>query len=578
MPRKRAEVSLQALYEGMPSSTVALEAQAADTRERLLASTRPDAAGATINTMIVPQSYQQRVMSVWNAYGTDPLFARLINRACEFAANGSTWEVGSDSDGSWLSRLKNWATKDERQEEFWNLWSDQINYGVPNVLPGLNEVVRWACKHMLLSGMFVPHWELGTMRFGKQDFIVPKRITCYPASAVTLARGAGLFMEEDIFLLQPKTGMTNSMFEGQFSEAQQFIPRGMQRPANMEALKPMTKPISDGENWVGQTEAFALKYNWTPGDIVGIRRGQTQFVGAGIYPLPPFYQLLPQFLMRQKLFASDLALLDGVINYILMYKIGDKDFPPKPPIKNSSGAVVEEGTIATVKRLIQENGGRPAMELFVPYYVDLVVKMPDTAVLLSDTKYGASATEIMQAFGILAPRTQAGARVAMEKMNTAGFEEFVGAIRQQIGAFLDLLANHVIEINRPKLDKVPTWSPNPLNTKTEAFIQELYKLAQIGRISMRSLLRYHGLNDKVEVRRIAQELATDTDDLANENVPLSYVQQTVQDDTGGKGGKSTPGAAPSAPGGKKPPTVPGKGRTRTTTAIPPTKQPGRPTK
>jgi len=369
-----------------------------------------------------------------------------------------------------------------------------------------------------------------------------------------------MFMEEDVLYLRPVNQAT-TMMEGQFIEAPTYLPRQQGVPANMVPLPPMSREGVDGDS-----EAFVLKLNWSPGDIVGIRRGQVQTTGAGVYPLPPFYSLLPQFALRQKLFASDLGILDGIINYFLIWKIGDKDHTPKPPQLRPDGTVLQDGTIAQVRKLIQDGRIGPAMELFVPYYVDLVIKMPETDTLLSDAKYGASATEILQSFGVFFARTTAGSRERMEKLNVSGFEEFVSAIRLQVKAFFQLLVMHIMELNPGKLTVLPSWSPNPMNTKSDAFMQELYKLKQIGAISTRTLLRYHGLDDDVEIRRIAQELALDVDDLTNENVPLSYVQQTVQPDTGGEH-QDDGGALP-----------PKKAKKVKTTAIPPTKQPGRPPK
>lgn len=570
MPRKK-DGSFAGLYSDIPAvpgGRIALEAAAEETRERLMASTRPDIGGAPINIMLTPQNYQQRVMRVWDAYSSDPLFHRLINRVVEFAANGAQWEVPAEStnDVSWLTKLKRWVTlresKVEKEEEFWNAWAGQINLGVPNVLPGLNEVVRWCVKHVLLSGMFVPHWQIGEMKLGKQTYIVPTLMTCYPASAITLRRTSGLFMDEDVLYLRP-VNQSTTMMEGQFIEAPTFLPRQQGTPANMIDLPRMSR-----DSKIGASESFVLKHNWSPGDIVGIRRGQIQTTGAGIYPLPPFYSLLPQFVIRQKLFASDASILDGVINFIMHYRIGDKDHPPKPPQLRPDGTILQDGTIAQVRKLIQDGRIGPAMELFTPYYVDLVIHMPKTETLLSDTKYGASATEIMGAFGIFFSRTTSGSRERMEKLNISGFEEFVHAIRGEVRAFFQLLAMHIMELNPGKLTVLPSWSPNPMNTKSEAFMQELYKLKQIGAISTRTLLRHHGLDDDVEIRRIAQELALDVDDLTNENVPLSYVQQAIQPDTGGT--QPTNGVEP-AQGPKKPKKV-------KTTAIPPTKQTGRPPK
>jgi hypothetical protein len=389
-------------------------------------------------------------------------------------------------------------------------------------------------------------------------------MTCYPASAITLRRDNALFMNETVLYFKP-TSYASSMMEGQFSEAPTFM-NNVGLPANMVPLNPMSRAAK-----VGSTESFTVKHNWSPGDVVGIRRGGVQTMGAGVYPLPPFFGLMPQFAIRQKLFHADLAALDGVINFIMMYKIGDKDHPPKAPEYNSDGTVRSAGTIAMVRKLIQEGRMGPAMEMFVPYYVDLVIKQPDPAVLLNDTKYGASATEIMAAFGIMYARTAAGSRERFQDINTAAFEEFVGGIRAEVRAFWQMLAAHIIDLNPTLMGVPPQWSPNPLNTKTDAFMQELVKLKGIGMVSARTLLRYHGLDDGVELRRISQELETDVDDITNENVPLSFVQQTVQPDSGGlhPDTGATPPNVPDAPGGKNIPTAPGKPR-------PATGKPGKP--
>lgn len=577
MPRRQD--SLLALYADFNGRNRAeLEAAAKDTRERLQASTRADMAGAPLNAYLVPQTYQQRVQMVWAGYAQDPLFGRLVNRFIEFAANGSQWEVPADaSDESWIERIdKGRGRREDREEDVWNLWSKKINTGVPNVIPGLNEVVRWAVKHLLLSGMFIPHWEYGEMKMGKQTYLMPMRLTCHPASAITLRRPYDLFVSESILLFRPTQAA--SMQEGQFIEAPSFSAVGTSLPANMIELP----QLGNGRVALRTTEAFALKYNWSPGDITGVRRGQVNVIGSGLYPLPPFFSLLPQLALRQKLFASDAAILDALINFIMLYKIGDKDHPPKPAQKTSGGTTAVPGTLEQVRALIQEGRIGPAMELFVPYYVNLEIKTPDTGSLLSDAKYGPSATEILQAFGIFFARTQSGARQQLDKMNMTGFEEFIDAIRWQVKAFLELLAAHVVEVNEGKLKTSPQWSPNPLNTKSDAFIQSLMKMKDVGMISAKTMFRYLGMDDEVELRRIARELGVDADDLFNENVPLSYVQQAIQPDSGGKSGKGGGPAAPGgAPGGRQPKPKPatepgGTARTRKTTAIPRTKQRGRP--
>lgn len=574
MPRKTAEDEIMALYGGASIQSQAdLMAQRTETLERLHASVRPDLGGNPLNLTLLPQTYQQRVLRMWDAYGGDPLFKRLIDRTVDFCANGSQWEVPADSKGkSWLTQLeKTKSTRNERlerEEDFWNEWSQQINLGVPNVLPGLDQVVAWMTRHLLLSGMFIPHWQLGQMTFGKQTYLVPTAITCYPASSITLRRENSLFMNESVVFFKPIFA-PSTMQEGQFIESPTFMPR-VGLPANMVVIPPMSARATAGD-----TEGFAVKYQWSPGDIVGIRRGPVQTMGQGVYPLPPFYSLLPQFTIRQKLFHADIAILDAMINFIMLWKIGDKDHPPKAASKDPRGNEVP-GTIATVRRLIQDGRIGPAMEMFVPYYVDLTIKQPDSAFMISETKYGASATEIMAAFGIIYPRTAAGSRERFDKFNVAGFEEFLGGIRQQVRSFLNLMTLHIRQINGDKLLTTPQWSPNPLNTKSENFMQALVKLKSMGSVSLRTLLRNHGLDDDVELRRIAQEISLDVDDLTNENVPLTFVQQTIDPiEGGGVNGRPEPRGGrniPTAPGKPTPASKPG----RKQTAIPSTRQTGRP--
>jgi hypothetical protein len=255
--------------------------------------------------------------------------------------------------------------------------------------------------------------------------------------------------------------------------------------------------------------------------------------------------------IRQKLFASDLAVLDGLINYVIQYKIGDKDHPPVAPTYDpKTGNLIQEGTIAMVRRMVQQGRTGPAIELFLPYYVTMEILTQKPETLLSEVKYVQSSLEIFNAFGIFFARSTAGSRERMERINISNFEEMMGAIRARLRAFWEMMAAHIVALNGDKLKSVPSWSPFPLNTKNDKFLDQLMGLKKIGSLSTRTLLRYQGLDDAVELGRIASEQGAELNDMLNENVPTSFVQQTV--------GK------PGQPGTPK------------KTAISPTRQPGRP--
>ncbi len=540
---------------------------------QLIASTRGDMGGASTSTLNHPQTYQQRTLRMWQAYNEDPLFKRMIDRSVDFAANGSRWEVPKDNtnedkeiDPKPYSEKSTW-TPDmkvaEREERFWNAWADSLNDKAPNMIPGMDEIDRWIGRHILLSGCVPLHWQLGTFRFGKQDFLVPRSITCYPAAALTLVRRQAMFLEEEIWVKLPSPTQADSwnspfaMQEGAGIEAMPAGGIGLSRPGYKELA-----PAGEATN-VGDTEAFVLKYNWSPGDITTIRQGQRTVNGQSVYPTPPFNALLPIFAMRQKFFAADLAILDGIINYLMMWKIGDKDHAPKGPVLGKNGQVIEEGTISMVKRIVTAGLAGNGVEMFLPYYVNLEIKMPDTGVLTNTEKYTQSTLEILQSFGIFF--SPPSVREKMENINVTQFEEFILGLRNAIKGYKQLLARRVMELNGKKLRNKPIWTPNPLNTKSKEFLASLIQLAKLGRVSWQTLLRSHGMDDNVEERRIAELIGRRLDVLLNKNVPLSFKQDVVAP------GAGKPGADPSTGPGVPKDRMPSK-----ETAISPTRQPGRP--
>ena len=174
-------------------------------------------AGTTWTQLSIPMTYQQKVTKMWEAYATDPLFMRLINRVVDFAAAGFRWEH-QDDPGSlenqrepWPTKIKRWKTDRkesilEKEEGMWEAWSKEVNRDMPNALQGLDFVVRWAVRHCLLGGMFVGHWQWQPFTYGKQEFLFPMAFTCYPTSQIMLAREVGLFQSEEIYLRMPQPG------------------------------------------------------------------------------------------------------------------------------------------------------------------------------------------------------------------------------------------------------------------------------------------------------------------------------------------------------------------------------------
>ena len=323
---------------------------------------------------------------------------------------------------------------------------------------------------------------------------MPMAMTCYPPSAVSLDRPATTFESEQIWVRAPVQGQPWT--EWMSYEAMPFGNR-----YGMTFLPGIgSQPLFDG-----QTEAYALKYEWSPGDLTATKIGTYVFTGWGQYPNPPFHGLLPQFALRQKLFAGDNAIADAVANYIKVFKVGNDKMALKPTVFNADGSIREKGTLLEVREILEPYLSSNAVAMYLPWYVDLDYKIPNVETLMSEEKYIPSAIEMLQAFGFFFPRSSAGRNEDLNWMNTAGFEELLKTLQAHIASFMQRLVRRILEANGAKIKFEPTWTPVPPNTKSAEFRAQMMELATMGRVSSQTLLEDHNLNADVERRRIASD-------------------------------------------------------------------------
>jgi hypothetical protein len=482
----------------------------------------------------IPHGYHEQCKKSWESYETDRLFRYLIDRCEDFAANGFEWEVPSEKRINYLEWFKKTvfkiSTQEEKEKKVWDKWAATLNKKVPNVIPGIDEVNKWIVKHLLLGSMAPLEWEWGRIMVDDVDYEVPVRMTIHNPLSIVLDRPTASFANEKMYL--------------KLSVGSTHISEMYKEPAvSMGALA-----TRNGKDWheitlMGQEskpklEGFAIKYKWSPADNTALVYGRNVSVGQGLYPTPPFTGLYEILIMRRALTAADLAILDGIINFIIDWEIGDNTkiqvSPGKEMMVNqpraakydSSGAKIEKSSIEMAKEIITSDTRGTVMQLFHPYYIKMNIKMPDTSVLLSTAKYVQSTVEVYQAFGILL--SPADKRMDFSGINIQNFEELLENLRlKHVKRFWEALSSEVVDRNKGKLKSVPNMIFKPLNTKTEAFKTSLLNLIKIGKISTRSLLQAYGLDDRVEIQRIAQEIASGEKALTDRQVPVSYVQSKV---------------------------------------------------
>ena len=479
----------------------------------------------------IPTGYHAQVRKSWEMYDSDRLFRYLIDRTVDFGANGFEWELPIEiKKHFWqVGKSKKLFVEADREKKVWSKWAASINQGVANVIPGIDEINKWILKHFQLASMAPLEWEYGTLEVDGVKYDMPMKMTMHNSLSIALDRSNQKFMEESIYLriskAQKKILESNKLLN-QISGVSIF------GNGDWHGLKLM------GEGNKSRQEAFALKYNWSPGDNTSLVSGKSVSVGQGLYPTPPFVGLYEILMLRRALCAADLAILDGIIHFIIDWSIGDSTTDgngnlvnqPRPEKKDSSGNVIEKSSIELAKECITADNKGAVMQLFHPYYIKPNILMPDVNSLISADKYIQTLIEMFLAFGILVspPRT----RLDFADINMANFEQMLENMRKNhIKRFWEALCSEIVKRNHGKLSAVPNMIFNPLNTQDEKFRNGLLALAKIGKVSTDTLLKSFGVDKRVELRELTRELALGEKQIFDDSVPISFRQATV------KGGK-----------------------------------------
>ena len=480
----------------------------------------------------IPQGYHAQVKKTWEMYSMDRLFKYLVDRTTQFGANGFEWEIPTD-EPIWNpedNKNKKILENVDKEKKVWDKWAASLNTRVANVIPGIDEINKWLFKHLLLGGMGPLEWEWGSLKVDGVTYQFPIKMTIYNTLSVVLTREGGNFDDEEIWV---KVG-TKKARKQEVNTINQIS--SYSNPKKSDPSWHEVNVMGRSRGRYKKQEGFALKYNWSPGDNTTLFSGKTPVVGSGLYPNVPFVGLNEVLMLRKALVAADLSILDGVINYIIDWEIGDNTVvdgqmpnQPRPEKLKADGTVLEKSTIQLVKEMITEDTRANVMQLFHPYYIKLKILAPDVVSLVSSEKYIQSIVELFLAFGIL--MSPSDRRVDFTDINVANFEQMIDDLRiSHIKRFWESLGTEIVRRNDGKIKYIPNMVFNPLSTQSTRFRNELISLAEFGKLSSESLLQAFRKDKNVELARIAKEISSGEKDMMDKNVPVSYKQQAVNSD------------------------------------------------
>lgn len=469
-----------------------------------------------------PNDYHEKVEMLRGYRAKDPLFSALMSMVSHYAVKDHDWEyIYDDYSMSEQSDSQNEkVAKDaENIEKMWYLWDKKLNRDMPNFIPGTGFVDKWLIDDLAISGMSTVAWKWGEI--GEKNMKFPTMMINFPVESVRLQREGQTWDEyrETIKVKKPATG-NDVKKEGDIvpEAATKSAAKGDELKEDYTDLPLISSPTGG---------SFCLKHKWSPGGVVVIDKSQGVDLGLGLYPAPPFESCIPWLLLRESLISSDMVILDGLINYILFWKIGDKDMPPwfnKPGKKDATGKVIEESDFTQIKKLLEQYGAQKVMEVFLPWFVNVEFISPPTDTIVSKEKYAQSTAALLYNFGILSASGETG----LDDFNPVGIEGVIGEFRDTICGFWDRLSDEIAVRN--ELVGYPSRRYAPLPFSRETVIEGILKGHEAGEISTETVNRNLGVDPEVEKFRVLKEVKSKFREIYNENVPVRFSQKTVNPD------------------------------------------------
>jgi hypothetical protein len=521
----------------------------------------------------VPSGYRSQVKKVLEFYSNDPLFGALVRRFWEFGNTRFDWVVPVTDDGK--------REQAEWEQGFWNYWAAHINSELSHILPGMDSINIGIFKTLLLAGMSPLHWSWGYMTYMGKQVWCPVRLKIENPMSIALVTGRNY--GETLAFLKKRISGTDS---GNRKRGAPGAGEKYSVKHDMDLMRPEFGGGTDEKSNAGQLRkskdyvelryknSFVLRYEHTPVDARVNRTSGDAYTVAGspdsdqynaAYPEVPYISLQEAIQLRRGLAASDMRLIDGIINFMLIWAVGnnDKDAQgrlinlPRPARKDDGGTEIEQSTIATVKDWLETGENMDVAEWVLPYWVKPEILMPDLQALLSSDKYLHATSEILHRFGIFMGEDASNPEIG--RMNVLGFEAQLEHIRQSyIARFWEMLAwrvkNH--DRNTGTFEAAdPNYHWRPLQTRIAEWREEIDKIAKMGAISWQTVWRAMGLSPSAEANRIRRENANGLTDELNNHTPVQFTQSVVNPDgeeTEIKDGGTTSRGRPSKmPGGRK---------------------------
>lgn len=414
----------------------------------------------------VPQVYFEKVQKSWQLYENNIFAGFFIDRIIDYANSGFEWYIPSTD-----INIINTET------EIFNKWAEEVNQGISDIIPGLDEVLNWIFQHLMLDGMAVIEWEDGKIKVNNKEYIVPKYIVVHPSTKVDISR------------------------EGD---------------ANEKSFRKVRIKVNGVEK---SKNIFVCKSRWTTGSALM----------EDNYPIPFLTKRFKALTLLDKLIEMDFNTCQEVHDEFVGLYVGDKDHELEPDIiEQKTGKLLKPGTLREyadiLKPKISSEGGESSGKWVrvLPWYTKLAIERVDVSTLINMDKYIPVVNFLLMSFGIMVEFR--GGRTDFENTNTKNFEEMLNSPRRQVKRTLEgVLCRKIVMDN--KLQVIPNLAWNPLNIVGSELLNTFFKLLEIGRLSTDTYWRKAGVDPEYELAK----LKVQDNETFNVSVPISFKQSVAKE-------------------------------------------------
>ena len=318
----------------------------------------------------IPTKFQDIIFAVQGMYKTVGVIKTSIDLMADFACEGLRFEHATRREQLWYNA---WSTKINLQDVVHNFMLNLLRDG--NVIVRRQTaVITTRQNNQLMRGQAKPDFKIKKEKTSVVKREIPWTYMFISPAVVEVVGGAAAsFVNQVVLAVEIPRALISMVKNAEHSTNK------IEKAIIQKLPDDVMAAIKAGKDHVllDMTKVHVSYYKKADWDV---------------WATPLLFPILPDVLFRKKMRLADLTALDGIINVIRIWKLGDHTAkPPILPKKASANKLLE---------MLKSNTGGGAMDIVWDSMIDLQVEYPPVKDILGSDKYEQVDKDITFGLGI----------------------------------------------------------------------------------------------------------------------------------------------------------------------------------